>query len=100
MKPLFIPLKAEYFDAFERGEKSIEYRRFGQRWNYETCVVGRPVILSRGYGRHRRLTGTIVSFRPSYFTKHLPELVPGWLECYGPNDAIVACITIQLSTLP
>ena len=32
MKPLFIPLKAEFFNAFERGEKTAEYRVYGPRW--------------------------------------------------------------------
>jgi hypothetical protein len=30
-KPLFIPLKAEFFEAFERGEKDTEYRVYGPR---------------------------------------------------------------------
>ncbi len=52
---LFIPLKREHFEAFERGEKWYEYRRFGKRWNAKVCRVGRPVVLSLGYGMSRRL---------------------------------------------
>lgn len=62
MKPLFIPLKGEYFDAFANGTKRVEYRLHGPRWNSSVCVVGRPVILSRGYGKARRLKGKIISF--------------------------------------
>jgi len=62
VKPLFIPLKKEYFEAFERGEKKVEYRAYGARWNENVCVIGRPVVLSCGYGKARRLKGKVVSF--------------------------------------
>ena len=61
-RPLFLPLKREYFDAFERGHKIVEYRKYGPRWNERTCVVGRAVTLSCGYGKARRLQGRIVWF--------------------------------------
>lgn len=48
-KPLFIPLKREFFQAFKAGEKVEEYRPEGPRWNARTCRVGRPVVLSLGY---------------------------------------------------
>lgn len=89
---LFVPLRGEYFDAFERGEKRTEYRKRGPRWNAETCRIGRRVVLSRGYGKQRRLTGTITGF--CYDT--MPSKLPGWLECYGPNAGDAACITITL----
>lgn len=76
-KPLFIPLRGEYFDAFERGEKVTEYRQRGPRWNAETCYIGRRVVLSRGYGKHRRLTGIITGFCYDL----IPSKLPGWLEC-------------------
>jgi hypothetical protein len=60
-KPLFIPLKTEYFDAFAAGTKTDEYRRLDQRWNARTCAIGRRV---KGYGKAHRLTGTITGFRP------------------------------------
>jgi hypothetical protein len=62
-KPLFIPLKGEYYDAFVRGEKTTEYRPYGPRWNERVCRVGRPVVLSRGYGKRHRRHGTITEFR-------------------------------------
>jgi hypothetical protein len=94
--PLFIPLKREYFEAFARGEKSVEYRRRGPRWNAETCPIGRPVILSLGYGKARRLTGNISAFH--YDT--IPSKLAGWLACYGPNSGDASCITIQLDNPP
>jgi hypothetical protein len=63
MKPLFIPLKKEYFEEFEHGEKTTEYRQYGPHWNERTCTPGRPVILSCGYSKHRRLKGIIKDFR-------------------------------------
>lgn len=93
-KPLFIPLKAEFFDAFARGQKDTEYRLRGPRWNAETCRIGRKVILSRGYGKARRLTGEIVGFHYD----HLPlRNIPGWSQCY-PNQpgAVASCIKIKL----
>lgn len=62
MKPLFIPLKKEYFEAFERNKKDTEYRLYGPRWNEKTCTVGRAVTLSCGYGKQRRLNGVITHF--------------------------------------
>jgi hypothetical protein len=58
--PLFVPLKAEWFDAFANGSKQWEHRMEKRQWNVRQVVVGRRVTLSRGYGAHARLTGTIV----------------------------------------
>ena len=59
MKPLFIPLKKEYFAQFEQGQKTAEYRLYGPRWNENTCLPGRPVTLSCGYGKQKRLKGSL-----------------------------------------
>ena len=92
MKPLFIPLKGEYFDAFEAGTKDTEYRKYGPRWNCDTCYAGRKVTLSYGYGKKRRLRGEIVEVTRDKD----PSKRPGWIACYGTaaNDAI--CIKIKL----
>lgn len=79
-RPLFIPLKREYFEAFERGEKTEEYRKHCGPWNAQTCQVGREVVLSLGYGKSRRLRGVVASFH----IENSPERLPGWIECYGP----------------
>ncbi len=93
-KPLFIPLKAEFFEEFERGEKDTEYRRRTQQWNGTACRIGRRVVLSRGYGKARRLTGTIVGFHYD----NLPTVnIPRWLEVYPDYDGGGAvCIKIKL----
>jgi len=62
MKPLFVPLKRQYFDAFASGEKRIEYRAYGPRWHEGTIVPGRPVTLSCGYSGPR-LEGTVTALR-------------------------------------
>lgn len=61
-KPLFVPLKAEYFNDFASGLKTVEYRLYGPRWNERVCRVGRPVVLSLGYGKRQRIAGTVTSF--------------------------------------
>lgn len=90
MKPLFIPLKTKYFDAFAAGTKAVEYRRHGPRWNAETCQIGRPVVLSHGYGKRRRLQGVIVDFGTRWMSD------PDWTECYG-DPGMAACICISLT---
>lgn len=64
---LFIPLKKEWFEMFASGAKKTEYRFYGKRWNERVCRVGRRVVLSLGYGKARRLTGTIAAFNMVFF---------------------------------
>jgi hypothetical protein len=59
MKALFIPLNTEPYEAFKAGSKTIEWRIYGARWNERTCTPGRPVILSKGYGKKHRLAGVV-----------------------------------------
>ena len=90
MKPLFIPLKAKYFDAFESGEKTTEYRKLGKGFNPSTCVLGRPVTLSRGYGKSRRLSGSIKNVEVKWMDS------PEWIEVYKePGKAIAIEIELQ-----
>jgi len=77
MKPLFIPLKRPYFEAFERGEKTHEYRRDVPRWSAKNVFPGRPVTLSLGYGKKRRLSGTVVSRTECWMSSE------AWIACYG-----------------
>ncbi|MGH8293776.1 MAG: hypothetical protein ACRESA_09945 [Gammaproteobacteria bacterium] len=62
MKPLFIPLRREYYEAFAAGVKRHEYRCYGARWNERTCRIGRPAVISCGYGKQARIDAWIVSF--------------------------------------
>lgn len=90
--PLYLFLKGEYYEAFISGEKVTEYRRRSKQWNAETCWIGRPVIISKGYGKKHRRNACITGF--CYDTS--PSKLPGWLECYGPNAGDAACITLKL----
>lgn len=92
-RPLFIPLKREFFNAFLSGTKREEFRRHGKQWNRETCRIGRRVTLSLGYGKQARLTGTITGFRLANAPADVPA---GWVACYGPVRTMAACITIAL----
>lgn len=92
MKPLFIPLKTEHFNAFENGSKTWEYRLYGSRWNENTCQVGREVLLSCGYGKQRRLRGKIIAFVRSAE----PTNTEAWRDCYGDRTGDAACIGIDI----
>ena len=96
MKPLFIPLKREFFVAFEAGDKTEEFRPYGPRWNERTCAIGRPVVISLGYGVKRRRSGTVTGFR----VDHNPHARPGWTACYAGSTKSAACIQIALDPLP
>ena len=61
-RPLFVPLRCVWFQAFRDGAKDEEWRRYGPRWNETTCRIGRPVMLSLGYTR-TCLTGVVTGFR-------------------------------------
>ena len=91
-KPLFIPLKAAWFAAFERGDKDTEYRPLGPRWNSRTCRVGRAVTLSYGYGKSRRLSGVVIDF-----AEIGPDAHPAIRTVY-PNGDRFAAIRIALAS--
>lgn len=98
IKPLFIPLKREFFEAFRDGTKTWEYRPAGRRWNHHTCWIGRPVVLSLGYGKAHRLRGTVTCFTVSME----PTTTEAWKACYGDKHpgAWAACIGITLEAQP
>lgn len=92
-KPLFIPLKTQFYEAFCDGTKTTEYRRAGNRWNEATCRIGRRVVISKGYGKQSRRSGVVAGFRVDRMDSD------DWIECYGqPGDA--ACIDIRLDEPP
>ena len=63
LPPLFIALRREHFEAFRNGTKRTEYRAYGPRWNERTCMYGRKVTLSLGYGKSQRLRAQVIGFR-------------------------------------
>jgi hypothetical protein len=62
-KPLFIPLKKEYYEAFARGRKDTEYRLYSKRWSIYNCRLGSIVILSCGYSKGNRIRARICSYK-------------------------------------
>ena len=96
MKPLFIPLKAGQYDAFDDGSKVNEYRLYGPRWNEKNCYPGRPATLSRGYGKKNRLSSTVRDFSRQPVSQ-LPESVQAtMLALYGPGEHDIAVIGINV----
>ena len=59
VKPLFIPLKKEFYDAFRDGSKKWELR--GNRGQFKASRIqkGRVARLARGYGYPRLIAKVI-----------------------------------------
>lgn len=91
---LFIPLNKEHYEAFERGEKSEEYRHPCGRFNEKTCPNGRSVTLSCGYGPARRMHGYVESFSIRPVSDLEPHAQMAVRNIYG-DISEVACITIR-----
>lgn len=53
MKSIFIPLKTRWFQEFQSGNKRVEWRPHGPRWNEKTLIPGRRTIISHGYRGER-----------------------------------------------
>lgn len=95
-RPLFIPLRREFYEAFERGAKTDELRRYGPRWNERTCEIGRRVVLSLGYGAAHRLTGCVRQFKKQHGTIFGSTYKGNIERIYGTLELDIACIGIQL----
>lgn len=96
MSPLFVPLKTEFYDDFDAGRKPSELRLYGERWNEKTCPPGRPVILSKGYGKKHRLRGVITAFRRCKSNTLDPLSQIQIAACYGPGIHDIAEIFIRI----
>lgn len=94
MKPLFIPLKTEYFESFANGTKREELRMYGPRWNEETCKPNREVVISKGYGKHARLKGRIWKFKRQHGSLFGSTYKNAIKKIYGTLDVDIACISI------
>ncbi len=98
-KPLFIPLRREYYDVFVSGQKTVEYRQYGPRWNERTCLVGRDVTISLGYGTAHRRSGVITGFEVLPMPSNAISS-DQWRSIFGKNSGTAACITIKLEEKP
>ena len=94
MKPLFIPLNTEYYRAFEDGSKTDELRLYGNRWNEKTCIVGRKIILSKGYGKQERIIGKIWKFKKQHASTFGSTYKKSILDVFFNLDMDIACISI------
>lgn len=83
-KALFVPLKTRWFREFESGRKTTEYRRYGRGWNENTCVPGRPVVLSHGYSG-ARINARVLALRVVE-----ARTVPDAAELYAPHEKLAA----------
>jgi hypothetical protein len=102
MKPLFIPLKTEYYRDFECGMKTVEYRLYGPRWNERTCQPGRAVTLSLGYGKRERLHGIVAGFIADPLACLSGDVMREFKALFPAADwhAKVACISIAIGPRP
>ena len=94
MKPLFVPLKTEFYEAFEDGSKNEELRLYGKRWNERTCKEGREVVISKGYGKHARMKGKIWKFKKQHGSLFGATYKEAIKKVYGTLDVEIACISI------
>lgn len=93
-KPLFIPLKREFYKKFKDGTKTEELRLYGKRWNENTCRIGRGVTLSLGYGRKNRMSGKIWRFKKQHASLFGQTYQQSILNIYDSLDVYIACISI------
>ncbi|SFK64676.1 hypothetical protein SAMN05216302_101172 [Nitrosomonas aestuarii] len=94
MKPLFVPLNANPYDQFADGTKTDELRRYGPRWNENTCPTGRKVTLSRGYGKKNRMSGVIWRFYKQHGSLFGSTYKESIKRIYGTLDIEIAVISI------
>ena len=87
-KPLFIPLRTQWFREFEAGTKQTEFRAYGPRWNERTCRPGRDAVISHGYSGKRLLR------RVFSFAKVKREDAPASAREIYPNAEFIAAICL------
>lgn len=88
-KPLFIPLRTEWFRAFYDGTKGTEYRAYGPRWNERTCRVGRRATVSHGYSG-ARLERVVTGFEALSWAE-----APEAARTIYPDAAFIAAIHLS-----
>ena len=94
MKPIFIPLKTEFYEAFISGTKKYEYRKYGGYWSEKHIWPGKEVVISKGYGKHNRRKGVVTSFQKTMgYNCPNPQSVK---QIYGTTDIEIAEIGIEL----
>jgi len=97
LNPLFVLLKTEYYEAFADGSKCEVLHRYGARWNENTCLLGRHVVLSKGYGKQHRMIGRVSKFKRQYGTTFDSANKAAILAVFGTLHIEIACISIELT---
>jgi hypothetical protein len=92
MRPLFVVLRRQWYEAFRDGGKRIEWRVYGPRWNRQTAYRGRPVTLSLGYSG-ARLRGVVVRAR-----RVRADLAPAAARAIYPNARYLCAIHVVLES--
>jgi hypothetical protein len=88
-KPLFIPLRTEWFRQFESGAKDTEYRAYSSRWNERTCRAGRAVTISHGY------SGARIAKHIAEFTIIKRHEAPNAAQQIYPDADYIAAIRLE-----
>lgn len=91
---MFLPLKTEYYEAFKAGTKVEELRLYGSRYNEKTCVPGRVILLSKGYGKQDRMRGIISSFKKQNGNTFGSTYSADIRKIYGTLDKEISCFGI------
>ena len=101
--PYYLPLCAEPFERFERGEKDTEYRLAGGRFTARNFPAGRRVVLAKGYAPadhpQRALRRTVAAFSVVPLGT-LPDATQSAIRIYlGKNkplspETLIACIRL------
>jgi hypothetical protein len=92
MKPIFIPLFREFYEAYIRGAKSFELRGVTPVFNSTRIKSGIDVIISCGYGHnHRRnaLIGAVYLYNSMSKVKSssiYDEIIPQYLQGSNVDD--------------
>lgn len=88
-RPLIV-VKRKYYDQFQSGEKSVEYRRLRGQFNPNVFSVGRDVRIAYNYNvsRFPTIDATVVSFEaiPASRCPELLSLCPDM----APDEQIAA----------
>lgn len=99
MKPAFIPLKKRYYEQFLDGSKTIEYRIAKRQWRAKNFPVGRPVILSSGYGKKHRTEAIVLSSEECPFERLCRLTKNNLEECCGRIEPKTMITWIELEII-
>lgn len=110
-KPVFVPLALWPWTKFTNGSKTVELRNAKSpvaRQVMKDPTPGRPVVLSHGYGKAKRMNGTLgeVLTYPSFWDLEPAVKVAAGLDDHhdawaflNPDEPVVA-FTVNLPSVP